>query len=129
MDAGDAESTWTVTVDNGDDAPLAIADVKLEMSERRLCFDAAAGAQYTLMYGDAAVAAPRYDYATLFAPNADAGQAALGPEASNPEYKPRPDERAFTERHPGLLWVALVGVVLVLGIVAVRTAKATPKAG
>ncbi len=126
---GDAGSTWTVTVGNGDDAPLAITDVKLEMAERRLCFDAAAGAQYMLMYGDTALATPRYDYATLFAPDANAAVATLGPEASNPEYKARPDERAFTERHPGLLWVALVGVVLVLGVVAVRTAKGTPTAG
>ena len=126
---GDASSIWTVTVDNGDDVPLAITDVKLEMAERRLCFDAAAGAQYALMYGDAALAGPRYDYGTLFAPEADAAVATLGPEASNPEYSARPDERAFTERHPGLLWVALVGVVLVLGVVALRTAKGTPKAG
>jgi hypothetical protein len=126
---GDAGSDWTVTVENGDDVPLAIADVKLEMAERRLCFDAAAGAQYTLMVGDAALAAPRYDYATLFAPDANAAQATLGPEKENPEYRARPDERAFTERHPGLLWVALVGVVLVLGVVAIRTAKGTPKAG
>jgi hypothetical protein len=28
-----------------------------------------------------------------------------------------------------LLWVALVGVVFVLGVVAVRTAKGTSKAG
>ena len=45
LNLGDAGATWTVTVDNGDDAPLAITDVKLEMTERRLCFDAAAGAQ------------------------------------------------------------------------------------
>jgi hypothetical protein len=129
VDLGDAGSTWTVTVDNGDDVPLAITDVKLEMVERRLCFDAAAAAQYTLMVGDAALAAPRYDYATLFAPAADAAVATLGAEKENPEYRARPDERAFTERHPGLLWVALVGVVFVLGVVAVRTAKGTSKAG
>ncbi len=126
---GDAGSTWTVTVDNGDDAALAITDVKLEMAERRMCFDAAAGAPYALMYGDAALTAPRYDYATLFAPDASAEAAALGPEKANPEYKARPDERAFTERHPGLLWVALVGVVLVLGVVAVRTAKGAKAVG
>ncbi len=128
VSSDEAGSTWTVTVDNGDDAPLAITDVKLEMAERRLCFDAAAGAQYTLMYGDAALSAPRYDYATLFAPEANASVATLGAENANPEYEARPDERAFTERHPGLLWVALVGVVFVLGVVAVRTAKGTPKA-
>lgn len=122
---GDLESTWTVSVDNGDDAPLAITDVKLEMAERRLCFDAAAGASYTLMYGDAALAAPRYDYATLFAPEADAAVASLGPETGNPQYQARPDTRPFTERHPGLLWAALIIVVAVLGVVAVRTAKET----
>lgn len=129
VNLGDAGSTWTVTVDNGDDAPLAITDVKLEMAERRLCFDAQAGTNYSLMYGDAALTAPRYDYATLFAPPADAALAALGPEKANPEFEARPDERAFTERHPGLLWVALIAVVAVLGVVAVRTAKSTPKAG
>ncbi|HEX4311710.1 MAG TPA: DUF3999 family protein [Acidobacteriaceae bacterium] len=126
---GDAGSTWTLTVDNGDDAPLAITDVKLEMADRRLCFDAAAGAQYTLMYGDAALAAPRYDYATLFAPDAHAAVAVLGAEEANPELEARADERPFTEKHPGLLWVALVAVVGVLAVVAVRTAKSTPKAG
>jgi hypothetical protein len=127
MEFGDLGSTGTVTVENGDDAPLAITDVKLEMAERRLCFDAAAGARYTLMYGDAALAAPQYDYAKLFAPAADAAIATLGPEKENPDHRARPDERAFTERHPGLLWLALVGVVLVLGFVALRTAKSTAK--
>jgi Protein of unknown function (DUF3999) len=123
---GDAGSTWTVTVDNGNDVPLAITDVKLEMEQRTLCFDAAAGASYTLLYGDGALTAPRYDYATLFVADTNAAQATLGPETENPEYVARPDGRPFTERHPGLLWVALVGAVLVLGLVALRTAKGSP---
>ena len=128
VDFGVWNSTWTVTIDNGDDAPLALTDVKLEMAERKLCFDAAAGAAYTLYFGDAALTAPRYDYATLFAPEADAVQATLGAEKQNPEYRTRPDGRAFTERHPGLLWVALLLVVVVLGVVAVRTAREGAKA-
>ena len=122
-DFGGAGSTWTVTIENGDDAPLTITDVRLEMAERKLCFDAAAGASYALFFGDAALAAPRYDYATLFVPDKDAAQATLGPAQANPEYEARPDGRAFTERHPGLLWLALVLVVVVLGLVALRTAK------
>jgi hypothetical protein len=120
---GSVASLWTISIDNGDDAPLALTDVRLEMAERKLCFDAAAGAAYTLYFGDAALTAPRYDYATLFAPEADAAQATLGAERENPEYRARPDGRAFTERHPGLLWVALILVVVVLGAVALRTAK------
>ncbi|MGB9030787.1 MAG: DUF3999 family protein [Acidobacteriaceae bacterium] len=128
VEFGGAGSTWTVTIDNGDDAPLAITDVRLEMAERKLCFDAASGASYTLFLGDPVLSAPRYDYATLFVPEADAAQATLGPEQPNPEYEARPDARPFTERHPALLWVALVLVVVLLGVVAVRTAKETPKA-
>jgi Protein of unknown function (DUF3999) len=126
---GDLGSTWTVTVDNGDDVPLAITDVRLEMTQRTLCFDAAAGAGYALYYGDPALAAPRFDYATLFVPDPHAVAAALGAEIANPEFRTRPDERAFTERHPALLWVALILVVAVLGLVALRTAKTTPKVG
>jgi hypothetical protein len=53
----------------------------------------------------------------------------FGPEKENPQYKKRPDARPFTERHPALLWVTLIAVVLVLGAVALRTAKqSAPKA-
>jgi hypothetical protein len=120
---GDDATMWTVTIDNGDDAPLSINAVRLEMVERQLCFDAAPGARYTLFYGDAALSAPRYDYAKLFTPEKNPAVAELGPEAANPEFRSRPDERAFTERHPGLLWAGLILVVLVLGVVALRTAK------
>lgn len=123
FDFGNDGSQWTITIDNGDDAPLNIQSVQLEMAERQLCFDAAAGAAYTLFYGDAALSSPRYDYATLFAPDTNAAVARLGPEQVNPAYETRPDRRPFTERHPELLWLALILVVLVLGGVARRTAK------
>lgn len=119
----DAPAKWTVTIDNGDDAPLAIDQVRLEMVERDLCFEATAGAAYTLYYGDAALASPRYDYATLFAPQKDAAKAAAEPELANPAYEPRPDQRPFTERHPALLWAALVVVIAVLGGVALGSLK------
>lgn len=126
IDFGTAASKWTLTIDNGDDAPLGLQSVRLEMAERKLCFDAAAGSSYKLYYGDAALAPPRYDYATLFVAEADAAQPALGPEEKNPQFQTRPDTRAFTEKHPALLWVALVLVVVVLGFVALKTAKQAP---
>jgi len=124
-DFADAATTWTVTIENGDDPPLAIRDVRLEMAERRLCFDRAQVASYSLVYGDAALSAPRYDYATLFAPEKNPSLAQLGPERLNPEYRPRPDDRPFTEKHPALLWAGLILVIVVLGGVALRTAKTT----
>ncbi len=121
----DSAATWTVTIENGDDPPIQITAIRLEMTEHDLCFDAAAGAAYTLYYGDAALAAPQYDYATLFVPTANATTAQLGAETSNPAYQPRPDARPFTEKHPALLWIALVLVMILLGAVAVRSVKAT----
>ncbi len=117
---------WTVTIANGDDVPVALKLVRLEMLERTLCFDAA-GADYTLYYGDAALGAPRYDYARLFSPQPNAMQATAGPEQPNPGWKARPDERPFTEKHPALLWAALIGAVVVLGAIALRSKKPAPK--
>jgi len=67
--------------------------------------------------------APRYDYAMLFALQANASRVAAGPEQLNRAYQPRPDSRPFTEKHPALLWMALVAVIALLGFVAVRSAK------
>jgi hypothetical protein len=111
---------WTITIDNGDDVPLTLKSVRLEMLQRNLCFEAAAGRQYKLDYGDPALSPPRYDYARLFARRADAAQATAGPEELNPAYEPRPDERPFTEKHPMLLWIVLIAVIALLGAIALR---------
>jgi hypothetical protein len=118
-----ASTNWTVTIENGDDAALKPASVRLLMLERDLCFDAAPGTTYTLYYGDPALSSPRYDYAALFAPQSDAARSVAGPEQPNPEYTPRPDDRPFTEKHPALLWIALALVIAVLGVIALRSAK------
>ena len=125
----DTPTKWTITIDNGDDAPLSLSSVKLEMLERRLCFESVAHVAYTLNYGDSALASPRYDYATLFAPQATAVAATLGPEQANPAYQARPDDRPFTERHPALMWVALIAVIALLGGVALRSPRAPSNEG
>lgn len=119
------QTDWTVTVENGDDSPIPIRSVRLEMVERDLCFPAAAASGYTLYYGDSALAAPEYDYATLFIRQPNAAWASTGPELPNPLYQPRPDTRPFTEKHPGLLWTALILVIMLLAAIALRSAKRT----
>jgi hypothetical protein len=114
---------WTITVHNQDDAPIDIRSVTLQMIARTLCFDAAPGAAYTLYYGDPALTAPHYDYAALFTPDKTAARASLGPALLNPRYQPRPDTRPFTEKHPALLWIALLAVIFLLGVIALRSAK------
>lgn len=113
---------WTISVDNGDDAPLVLQSVAMQMIERDLCFDAA-DTNYVLYYGDDALPPPHYDYAALFTPDPAAGKATLDPAQNNPLFQRRPDERAFTEKHPALLWGALLTVVLLLGGIALRSMR------
>ena len=122
----DSPAVWTVTIENGDDVPIQLTSIRLDMLERNLCFDATAGNTYTLYYGDTALAAPLYDYATLFVLEKNPAAAQFGPEAANPSYQPRPDDRPFTEKHPALLWVALILVIALLGTVAFRSFKTAP---
>jgi hypothetical protein len=114
-----------VAVENGDDQPLPIAAVRLEMRQRKLCFDvAAAGAgALNLYYGDDPLQAPVYDYARLFSASRTPLAAELGPEQMNPAYQPPADTRSFADRHPEVLWIALIVVICVLGAVAVRASK------
>jgi hypothetical protein len=112
-----------VVVDNGDDTPLPIAAVRLEMRQRKICFDVSNAQPLTLFYGDPALATPQYDYARLFTPSDAMQSAQLGPEQLNPDYRDRPDARPFTDRHPHLLWIVLLVVVCILAIVAIRSSK------
>ena len=111
-----------VAIENGDDRPLGIQAVRLEMRQRKLCFDAPA-MPMALYSGAKGVKAPVYDFSRVFQPAQTAAVARLGPEMANPAYVPAADTKPFSERHPGLLWVALVGALLALGGVAWRSAK------
>ena len=101
-------ATVRVIVANHGQAPLPIRAVTLEMRERRVCFLAAKGAQYTLRYGDPALAAPVYDDAPLMEANGAAQQAELGPEQRNPQWRPRRDARPYLDRHPEVFWLVVL---------------------
>jgi hypothetical protein len=113
-----------VAVENGDDQPLPIAAVRLEMRQREVCFDAAAAGgagELALFYGDPGLAGPVYDYERRFAVSAKASVAELGPEMLNASYRaPVGVVRSFGERHRGLLWIGLGGVLFALGAVVLR---------
>lgn len=116
-------ATVEVAVDNGDDTPLPITAIRLEMRQRKICFDTSSTQPLTLFYGDAALTTPQFDYARLFSPSANMYPAQLGPEQPNPTFRERPDTRALTERHPHLLWIVLLIVICILAIVAIRSSK------
>ena len=112
-----------VAIANGNDRPLPIRAIQLEMRERRVCFDAQSATAYTLRYGDPALRAPVYDYARLFNTAGPTHPTPLGPEQPNPHFTPRADTRPYTERHPELLWIALLAVVAILGATAIGSVK------
>lgn len=116
-------SKWTITIHNHDDAPIQLKSVALQMIARRLCFNAAPGAAYTLYYGDKALSPPRYDYQKLFILDKNAATAHLGAGQQNPHYEDRPDTRPFTEKHPALLWIVLIAAIAVLASIALRSGR------
>jgi hypothetical protein len=115
-------ATVEVAVENGDDQPVRLKAVRLEMRQRKLCFAVPAGAA-TLAYGGHEVEAPVYDFGRLFNPAESTRAATLGAEQLNPGYTVEVVKRSITEQHPELIWVALLGVICVLGTVAFRSAK------
>jgi hypothetical protein len=112
-----------LVVHNGDDTPLKIAGVSLQQFERRIYFEAAPGTQVELYYGDPKLEAPIYDYAKLFQRDENAGQVQIGIEKANPAFAGRPDERPWSERHPALLWGAILAAVLILGGMALKSIR------
>ena len=115
-----------VAIENGDDQPLPIAAVRLEMRQRKICFEAPVAGESGLgsVLRRSRLAAPEYDYARLFVASREALAAELGPEQLNPNYHaPAAPLRPFTERHPELLWIALIAAICALGVVALRSAR------
>ncbi|MEO7030026.1 MAG: hypothetical protein ABI147_11555 [Acidobacteriaceae bacterium] len=119
-----SDAVVDVAVENGDDAPLPLRAVQLQMRQRKICFDAQRGAQYVLRYGDVEpVRSPVYNYARLFRASATAAAATLGPETPNPQFRRETRRRSYKERHPEVLWVALLIAIGVLGTVALHNAR------
>jgi hypothetical protein len=130
----DVDETWLTlrtaghgelraVIHNGDDVPLRITRARLQQYERRIYFDSDAGASLGLYYGDDKLNAPVYDYAKLFQADASAAQLRLGAEEANARYSGRPDDRPWSERHPAVLWAAILATVAILGGIAVRSIK------
>lgn len=114
---------WRVHVMNGNNSPLAAARVILYMTPRRLIFRAEPARHYLLLYGQSEAKPPQYDlertvkvedFQTLPA-------ATLGGEQMNDDYE---DPRPWSERHPAVLWIAVIIAAGLLGAAALRSLRA-----
>jgi len=127
---GEYTGRLTVNVDNGDDPPLPIRQIRPQSVERRLYFEPQGKSSLKLYYGDEKLAAPVYDYAKLFQEEANATPAQLGNESASATYVTRPDDRPWSEKHKAVLWAAMLLAVAVFGSLAFRGLKTeTPKRG
>jgi hypothetical protein len=122
--AGQSSGRLTITVDNGDNPPLAIAAVQLLSVERRIYFDPHEKSSLKLYYGDPKLDAPVYDYARFFHADPAAARAELGQGTHNEAYSGRPDDRPWSERHKAVLWLAMLLAVIVLAALAIRGLRA-----
>ena len=112
-----------ITVDNGDNPPLAIVGVQLVSVERRIYFDSQGKSLLRLYYGDDKLEPPVYDYARFFKADPTAAKAELGPGSQNPAYRGRPDDRPWSERHMAVMWLAMLVAVVILAALAIRGLK------
>jgi hypothetical protein len=113
-----------LVIQNGDDRPLPITAVRPRSNQRRVYFNPQGRTPLHLYYGDEKLTAPVYDYAKFFAEDAEASLASLGPGTRNVAFTGRPDDRPWSDRHPFVLWAALIIAVLGLGVVALRGMRA-----
>jgi hypothetical protein len=114
---------YRLVIFNGDDASLKITSAQLQQYERRLYFDSDAGAQVRLYYGDDRLEPPIFDYRKFFQKDANATQLQFDAESLNASYTGRPDDRPWSERHPSILWAAIIAAVGILGRIAFHSLK------
>jgi hypothetical protein len=117
-----------IEIDNGDNTPLPVERAEPQSLERRIYFDPAGKTAIRLYYGDEKLPSPEYDYANFFHKEADAVEAVVGAENSNPDYTGRPDERPWSERHKWVLWGSLLLSVVVLALLALKGLTSGPAA-
>jgi hypothetical protein len=112
-----------LTVQDGDDPPLAFERLIVRGNRRELLFRAAADRRYRVLYGFADARPPAYDLAHVLARQERIAPAAatIGARARNPDYQPGFEPpRPWTDRNPALLYGVLGIAVLVLGGLTLR---------
>ena len=113
---------WLIVVLNRNDAPLENVSLELWGTPRHLIFRQQPRRSYQLIYGNEGAHAPQYELARLTDPKEfDAAVAgSVGGEQVNTAYA---DPRAWSERHPEVLWAVLGVTVAVLLVLALRSLR------
>ena len=112
------EDTFAIVIQNGDDLPLSIKNVRCFQRERSLRAELRLGMHYTLMTGDPKKSAPQYDIVhfkdKLPEPIATISHGPLIALATTPEAGPSIAPSRWW------IWAGLVAVLGIVGFMAVR---------
>lgn len=124
VDACGREDALRVRIRNRDDRPLHVRTASVLGAVGRLAFEARSERRYTLQYGAPERAAPSYDLERTVGDTAT--WIAGGAEGAllSPDLRRIVVHRAWTERHPALLWAGLLAAVAVLGALTWRAIRA-----
>jgi hypothetical protein len=108
-----------VAVENGEQPPLNLRSVRLEMRQRQLCFPAA-GTSATLAYGSPSVQATSYDFARTFTASAQFRRATVAQERKNALFVASSREPSRFSRYSAFLGLSLVVALSLLAVIAYR---------
>ncbi len=115
-----------LTVADYRNKPLTLNSVRGSGAARRVIFERPEDSELPLRvyFGNQEAEAANYDFARNLPDSLDADPVRVSVSAagSNPDFVPTP--KAFTERFPWLIYVALSSVSLVLGVVILNVSKA-----
>jgi hypothetical protein len=112
-----------VAIENGQQPPLKIRGVRLEMRQRQLCFPAA-GTSATLAYGSPPGSSPSqppaYGFARTFNAAIAARPATLLDERVNPLFTGSAPAKSRLKQAPALVFLCILSVLSLLAVIAYR---------
>ena len=116
-----------VRIRNYDDQPIRVSKITVYGFRHRVFFPFKGGATYRLYYGNAEAQSPVYDIGETFKYLASEKpvQLALGPGVKNASFVKPIGTKTWFEENPWILWVVLLGAVVLLGLLVVRSIIAT----
>jgi hypothetical protein len=118
-----------VQIENADDPPLQFRSAQVKRLVYYVAFQAK-GKACSLFFGNPRAQRPSYDIVNYSERLRKEGCVAisLGKVVPNPAYAQAEKVIPWSERHKSIIWVALLGVAVVLLLLVYRMAKSAPRA-
>lgn len=118
-----------IRIRNDDNLPLHFTAARVERLVERIAFPAKTEARLSLYLGNPKTRKPSYDVGHYLDRMREQGvyEAALGKVEQNPRYRKVEKTVPWSERHKGIIWVALLVMLAALGLLVYRIAASARK--